>query len=82
MGDIEGMEIDAVEAQTEPMSLDILAITNDSRMTYGLRRQDYQTYRQYCTRRLHRLRQVLNFTHSKGKGFQTKEIPVDFTDSR
>ncbi|RUS23340.1 hypothetical protein BC937DRAFT_86974 [Endogone sp. FLAS-F59071] len=75
------MDVD-IESQTGLISLDILAITNESRMAYGLRRQDYQSYRQYCMRRLHRLRQVLNFTHSKGKGFQKKEAPSDFTDSR
>ncbi|PKC00576.1 hypothetical protein RhiirA5_505109, partial [Rhizophagus irregularis] len=63
-----------IETQSTTFSLDILALTNEARNTYGLRHQDYSRYRQYCTQKVHRLRKSLNFTHGKGKSFQKKEI--------
>ncbi|GET01708.1 signal recognition particle subunit SRP68-like [Rhizophagus clarus] len=69
-----GMEIESFETQGTTFSLDILALTNEARNTYGLRHQDYSRYRQYCTQKVHRLRKSLNFTHGKGKPFQKKEI--------
>ncbi|KAL1916511.1 uncharacterized protein VTP21DRAFT_5702 [Calcarisporiella thermophila] len=71
------MEIDEPVAQNKSISIDVLALTNDARNTYGLRYQDYERYRHYCAQRLHRLRKVLDFTHSKGKGFQKKQITTD-----
>ena len=37
----------------------------------------FRLSRQYCTRYLYRMRKALNFTHSKGKGFQAKEVADD-----
>ncbi|CAG8715630.1 14644_t:CDS:2, partial [Ambispora leptoticha] len=61
-----------------------LALTNEARNTYGLRHQDYQRYRKYCTQKLHRLREVLQFTHNKsGKAFQKRIVTDDvLTDVR
>ncbi|KAG0174417.1 signal recognition particle subunit srp68 [Apophysomyces sp. BC1015] len=61
------------------MSVDVLRLINEARMTYGLRHQDYQRYRQYCTRRVLRLRQILKLTQSNNKkGYQPKEFPSEF----
>ena len=38
------------------LSLDILHLAKTSQMKNGLRHQDYRRYRQYCTRRLRRIR--------------------------
>lgn len=40
-------------------SLDILATVRDAQQQHGLRHSDYQRYRQYCSRRLARLRKSL-----------------------
>ncbi|CAG8514462.1 7591_t:CDS:10 [Ambispora gerdemannii] len=80
------MEVDQETSIHPPMlfSLDILALTNEARNTYGLRHQDYQRYRKYCTQKVHRLRQALHFTHNKsGKAFQKKDVDDDvLTDVR
>ena len=44
-------------------SVGILRIIKESQAQNGLRHNDYQRYRQYCSRRLHRLRRSLNFKH-------------------
>ena len=44
-------------------SVGILRIIKESLAQNGLRHNDYQRYRQYCSRRLHRLRRSLNFKH-------------------
>ncbi|CAG8464890.1 5137_t:CDS:10 [Funneliformis caledonium] len=78
------MEIDETrEAQGAIFSIDVLALINEARNTYGLRHQDYARYRRYCTQKVHQLRSSLNFTHGKGKSFQKKEIADDvFNDVR
>ncbi|KAG9291736.1 hypothetical protein G9A89_012021 [Geosiphon pyriformis] len=76
------MEVDQ-ESPNSVFSLDLLALTNEARNTYGLRHQDYQRYRQYCAQKLRRLHKALNFTNSKGKAFQRKDITEDvLTDVR
>ncbi|CAO3629335.1 unnamed protein product [Cunninghamella blakesleeana] len=77
MSTIEPMDI------TTPISFDVLSIVNESRMQYGLRHLDYQRYREYCTRRIHRLCQLLKMTNtSSKKSYQAKELPEAFTDPR
>ncbi|KAI8140843.1 hypothetical protein BJV82DRAFT_621351 [Fennellomyces sp. T-0311] len=61
----------------------VLELVNDSRMTYGLRHQDYQRYRKHCTHRVQRLRQILNLTKPNNKKTnQQKDLPPKFTDAR
>jgi signal recognition particle subunit SRP68 len=60
----------------------ILRLIKDSQAQNGLRHNDYQRYRQYCSRRLHRLRRSLNFKHGK-KRYQKKLLTADLvTDER
>ncbi|KAI9301802.1 hypothetical protein BJ944DRAFT_257393 [Cunninghamella echinulata] len=64
---------------------ELLNLINESRMQYGLRHLDYQRYREYCTRRIHRLRQLLNITqraNNNKKSYEPKELPETFTDPR
>ncbi|KAL0583355.1 hypothetical protein ABG067_006735 [Albugo candida] len=52
-------------------------------MQNGLRHRDYQRYRQYCARRLRRIRKSANFLHGKGKTFLKRSIePEVSTDVR
>ncbi|KAI9468086.1 MAG: hypothetical protein EXX96DRAFT_591867 [Benjaminiella poitrasii] len=53
--------------ELQPLYMDVLSIINESRMTYGLRHQDYQRYREYCTNRVRRLRQILKLNQSNNK---------------
>ncbi|KAF1798711.1 hypothetical protein FB192DRAFT_1430019 [Mucor lusitanicus] len=65
------------------MSVDVLGLINESRMTYGLRHQDYQRYREYCTNRIRRLRQILKLTQSNNKTTNVrKPLPQEFNDAR
>ncbi|KAG1056784.1 hypothetical protein G6F46_003645 [Rhizopus delemar] len=66
-----------------PMTLDVLSLINDSRMTYGLRHQDYQRYREYCANRVRRLRQILKLSQSNNKKVNvSKPLPEEFQDNR
>jgi len=52
-----------------PFSLPVLKIIMEGQGLHGLRYGDYQRYRQYCARRMQRLRKGLNFVHwDTGKG--------------
>mmetsp|Transcript_12941 Transcript_12941/g.27476 ORF Transcript_12941/g.27476 Transcript_12941/m.27476 type:complete len:601 (-) Transcript_12941:276-2078(-) len=53
--------------QLPPVSLDILNLVKTSHAQHGLRHGDYSRYRQYCSRRLHRLRKSSGLTHGKGR---------------
>ena len=57
-------------------SLDILATVKLSRSMNGLRHGDYQRYRQYCARRLRRVRtnKDVRFTYGRGRVFVQKEL--------
>ena len=54
------------------LSLDILHLAKTSQMKNGLRHQDYRRYRQYCTRRLRRIRKnnQVRFMYANPKGRQ------------
>eukprot|EP01087_Luapelamoeba_hula_P011909 TRINITY_DN3301_c0_g1_i2.p1 TRINITY_DN3301_c0_g1~~TRINITY_DN3301_c0_g1_i2.p1 ORF type:complete len:645 (-),score=135.76 TRINITY_DN3301_c0_g1_i2:287-2221(-) len=53
--------------RTEFYSLEVLHTIKTAQMQHGLRHEDHQRYRQYCTRRLRRVRKSLHFKHGKGK---------------
>ncbi|KAI7887191.1 hypothetical protein K492DRAFT_233060 [Lichtheimia hyalospora FSU 10163] len=80
---MEPMQVDAPAANAAPMTLEVLSLINDSRMTYGLRHQDYQRYREYCAHRVRRLRQLLELTKPNNKQVnQQKPLPETFSDAR
>lgn len=54
----------------------VLSIIKEAQNEKGLKDLDYNRYRQYCTRRLQRIRQALDFTHGKGKSFIPKQVAV------
>lgn len=70
-----------------PHSLDILHIVKSSQMKNGLRHGDYLRYRQYCTRRLRRIRKnnLIRFMYAdkKGRDYEFKSVRAeDVSDER
>lgn len=62
--------------------MSVLRIIKDSQAQNGLRHNDYQRYRQYCSRRLHRLRRSLKFMHGKKRYVKKELLPEVVTDER
>ena len=60
-------ELAAELAAMPEVSLDIFDVIKSSRAQHGLRHGDYLRYRQYCARRLHRIRKTLKLTQGKGR---------------
>ncbi|KAG2522513.1 hypothetical protein BBO99_00004828 [Phytophthora kernoviae] len=62
---------------TEVLSVPILETVKAAQLQNGLRHRDFQRYRQYCARRLRRIRKSTKFTHGKGKQFINKKVDVE-----
>ena len=63
-------EIPAAEesiAGLPSVTLEIFNVVKSSHAQHGLRHGDYTRYRQYCSRRLHRIRKTLGMQHGKGR---------------
>ncbi|TYZ62172.1 hypothetical protein PybrP1_009643 [[Pythium] brassicae (nom. inval.)] len=65
------------DAQSEVFSIPILETVKAAQLQNGLRHRDFQRYRQYCTRRLARIRKSVKFTHGKGKVFVNKKVDAE-----
>ncbi|RKP13435.1 hypothetical protein BJ684DRAFT_20074 [Piptocephalis cylindrospora] len=66
----------------EPISLDILAIVHAARSAHGLRQDDFELYRHFCTKRASHLRRALKLQHTKADkakdvSFQRLTLTVD-----
>uniref|UniRef100_A0AAV1UYH6 Signal recognition particle subunit SRP68 n=1 Tax=Peronospora matthiolae TaxID=2874970 RepID=A0AAV1UYH6_9STRA len=61
----------------EVLSVPILETVKAAQLQNGLRHRDFQRYRQYCTRRLRRIRKSVKFTHGKGKQFINKKVDAE-----
>ncbi|XP_048467098.1 signal recognition particle subunit SRP68 [Rhincodon typus] len=59
------------------LSLEILQIIKDSQQQHGLRHEDYQRYRGYCSRRLRRLRKALGFKMGNKHKFTGKKVTTE-----
>lgn len=68
---------EVIEELVCPFSLKVLKIIKEFQNLHGLKHDDYQRYRQYCTRRLQRMYKGLKFTHGSKK-FQNKKITPEF----
>ncbi|KAK1929138.1 Signal recognition particle subunit SRP68 [Phytophthora citrophthora] len=64
-------------ATDEVLSVPILETVKAAQLQNGLRHRDFQRYRQYCTRRLRRIRKSVKFTHGKGKQFINKKVDAE-----
>mmetsp|Transcript_19045 Transcript_19045/g.31202 ORF Transcript_19045/g.31202 Transcript_19045/m.31202 type:complete len:622 (+) Transcript_19045:59-1924(+) len=54
-------------APIAPLSVDVLDLVKASQAQNGLRHSDYKRYRQYCSRRLRRIRASLHLPQGKGR---------------
>jgi hypothetical protein len=52
------------------LSLDLLSIVKQAQSQNGLRFNDYERYRRYCTRRIKRIRRSLELSNDKRKGYR------------
>jgi len=76
-GDGEAMEVEAEAVEvTEPVifSLKVLSLIREQQQKHGLRHSDYQRYRNYCSRRLRRLRKAVGLVQGEKKKFHKKEV--------
>jgi signal recognition particle subunit SRP68 len=74
---------EAIEAPK--FDLEILATALSARGTNGVKHLDYRRYRQYCARRLRRMRTNPNvsFTHGKSRSYVNRRVTAeDVTDVR
>lgn len=61
----------------------VLETVKIAQLQNGLRHRDFQRYRQYCARRLRRIRKSTKLLHGKGKQFiQTSKQLETFEDPR
>lgn len=70
-----------IELAKLTFSLEILLKIKTNQATHGIKHGDYVRYQQYCTKRMHRIRQKLKFHH--GARFKKKTItPEIISDER
>lgn len=83
-GSVEGDgEEELVPLEDLPaVSLEILNVIKTSHAQHGLRHGDYLRYRQYCSRRLHRIRKGASLTHGKGRFTKKPLEPRMIRDAR
>ncbi|XP_037094102.1 signal recognition particle subunit SRP68-like [Pollicipes pollicipes] len=55
-------------------TLKVLKVIREAQQKHGLRHDDYQRYRSYCTRRIRRLRKYLHFVQGNKKNFRRKDV--------
>ncbi|CAG2162591.1 unnamed protein product [Oppiella nova] len=61
----------------DSITFEILHVVKEGQSQHGLKHGDYHRYRQYCSRRLRRIRRSLNFVQTTGKTrptFQLKDV--------
>lgn len=79
---VETTKYDVEAAEEAPavakISLKLHEVAKDCQNQNGLRHGDYHQYRQYCTRRLKRVRSLrgVRFMFGKGKSFVSKVRPT------
>ncbi|PWN22249.1 hypothetical protein BCV69DRAFT_267506 [Microstroma glucosiphilum] len=62
------MRLDTTKASAIPedgskITFSLLKLVSEARNEHGMRQLDYERYRQFCTKKVHRLRQTLQLTH-------------------
>lgn len=55
-------------------TLEILKVIKDAQQQHGLRHEDYQRYRGYCTRRIERLRKTLHLPQGDKRHFKKRDV--------
>ncbi|CAD6890242.1 unnamed protein product [Tilletia controversa] len=72
------MDVDLANAGTASLaegslSFGLLQIVSEARNEHGLRHHDYKLYREYCSKKVHRLRRVERITHADDKHVAVKQ---------
>lgn len=67
---------DAREDVLQP-EFSLFSYLDQLQQQHGVKQSDFTAYRQYLTRKLHRLRLALKATHGRGRTFTQKEIQED-----
>lgn len=65
-----------MEVERPKLSLDILQLSKSAQSANGMRHSEYERYRAYCSRRVHRIRKSVKFTHGRGK-FTKRELDAN-----
>mmetsp|Transcript_32750 Transcript_32750/g.74811 ORF Transcript_32750/g.74811 Transcript_32750/m.74811 type:complete len:593 (+) Transcript_32750:2-1780(+) len=77
-----GAEV-APDAPVELFNIEVLRVIKEAQNSHGLRYGDYQRYRQYCSRRLRRIRKSLRLQYPKQGKWAVREItPEQVTSDR
>lgn len=75
--DVPADDIQSEEKKSSLYTLKVLTAVREAQLSHGLRHNDYQLYRQYCSRRIRRLRKNLDFIQGDRRNFRKKEVTVD-----
>eukprot|EP01134_Creolimax_fragrantissima_P001737 CFRG1737T1 len=75
----ETMDVDTPTTTTPQCSFNISYVVKRSHAQHGLRHEDYNRYRHYCTRRIHRLRKVLKLSNGSKKFSRRNILSSDLT---
>lgn len=75
MSEQEHVQDAEMEDQTvfKPYNFSALMLVRSAQGQNGLRHSDYRRYHQFCVRKLHRLRKILNFQHQGGNKLKQKQ---------
>ncbi|GFZ44667.1 hypothetical protein JCM24511_02391 [Saitozyma sp. JCM 24511] len=65
--------------ESKDLSFKVLSLLSKERGVYGLRNGDHERYRNHCSNKLHRLRQVTGLTSGKGKVYKKPAAITDAT---
>merc|ERR1719482_1395809 len=65
----------------DPFPLPILQLVTTAQAQNGLRHNDHHRYRQYCYRRLQRIRKALKFHHGRGR-YKSAPLPEFYVDPK
>jgi signal recognition particle subunit SRP68 len=64
------------------MNFSSLERINTLHNEYGIKHGDYERYRRYCSKKIHKLRKLMNFTNKKGKQqYCRREVSVESLQS-
>ncbi|XP_064096539.1 signal recognition particle subunit SRP68-like [Macrobrachium nipponense] len=75
--DVPTEDVQVEEKKSALYTLKVLAAVREAQLAHGLRHNDYQLYRQYCSRRIRRLRKNLDFIQGDRRNFRKKDVTVE-----
>ncbi|OQV15675.1 Signal recognition particle subunit SRP68 [Hypsibius exemplaris] len=73
----EGPDVPDDDEDERIYSLEVLKVVKEAQQLRGLRHGDYARYRQYCAKKLHRLRKALRFPQGTRTKYQGRPLRPD-----